>query len=53
MVEKESFLGGIASSGGIKLWMVIMSLFGMFVAGRFAVKRLIFNNKVPEVEKTK
>jgi hypothetical protein len=40
-------------SGGIKLWVVIMSLGIMWVAGKFAVKRLIFHPKPPEVEKLK
>jgi hypothetical protein len=35
----------------IKLWMVIISLFFMFYAGKFAVKRLILDNQPPEVEK--
>jgi hypothetical protein len=33
---------------GIKIWMVIISMFAMFYAGRFAVKRLIFNYRPPE-----
>ena len=36
------------SYGGIKLWMVIMSLFAMFFAGKFAVQRLILNPTPPE-----
>jgi hypothetical protein len=36
---------------GIKLWVVIVSLFFMFFAGRFAVIRLIFNYRPPEKEK--
>jgi hypothetical protein len=35
----------------IKLWMVIISLFFMFYAGKYAVKRLILNYEPPEVEK--
>jgi hypothetical protein len=38
---------------GIKTWVVIMSLFGIYIAGYFAVKRLILNYKRPEVEKRK
>jgi hypothetical protein len=33
---------------GIKIWMVIISLFGMYLAGKFAVKRLVFNYRPPE-----
>jgi hypothetical protein len=41
------------TSGGIKLWVVIMSLGVIFFTGRFAVKRLILHYSKPEVEKTK
>jgi DNA-directed RNA polymerase subunit RPC12/RpoP len=50
-IEKEEWYGFIASLG-IKLWLVVMSLFIMFFCGKFAVKRLIFNNRPPEVEET-
>jgi hypothetical protein len=36
--------------GACMLWLVILSLFGMFYAGKFAVKRLILDNKPPEIE---
>jgi hypothetical protein len=36
---------------GIKTWIVIMSLFAMFFAGRFAFKRLILHPVPPEKEK--
>ncbi len=51
-VEKE-FFWGILSHGGIKLWVVIMSLFVTYFAGKFAIKRLILHPKPPEVEKKK
>lgn len=38
---------------GIKLWVVITSLFLIWLAGKFAVKRLILHPKPPEVEKKK
>lgn len=38
------------SWGGFKLWFVIFSLFGMFFAGKFAVKRLILHPTPPEQE---
>jgi hypothetical protein len=41
------WLGGKMCS----MWFVILSLFFMFYAGKFAVKRLIMNYKPPEVEK--
>jgi hypothetical protein len=37
--------------GGCQMWFVIGSLFLIYMAGKFAVKRLILNNKPPEVEK--
>jgi hypothetical protein len=40
-------------SGGIKLWVVLPSLFAIWLAGKFAVKRLILHPKPPEVEKLK
>jgi len=36
------------ASGGIKLWLVVFSLWPMFYAVKFAVKRLIFNYEPPE-----
>jgi DNA-directed RNA polymerase subunit RPC12/RpoP len=36
------------SYNGFKLWFVIMCLFGMYYAGKFAVKRLILNPTPPE-----
>jgi ribosomal protein S27E len=42
-----SFIGHFA----IKLWLVIFTLFLMFFAGRYAVKRLILDNQPPEIEK--
>lgn len=39
--------------GGIKLWVVIMSIGLIWLAGTFAVKRLILHPKPPEVEKHK
>jgi predicted Zn finger-like uncharacterized protein len=35
----------------IKLWLVIVSLFMMYHAGKFAIKRLILNPHPPEIEK--
>lgn len=40
-------------SGGLKLYGVVMSLAGMFFAGKFAIRRLIFERNPPEVEKKK
>jgi hypothetical protein len=36
---------------GIKLWVVIASLFVMFYSGRFAFQRLIVHPEPPEIEK--
>lgn len=41
------------SISGIKLWVVIMSIGGVWYAGKFAVKRLILHPRPPEVEKLK
>lgn len=40
-------------SGHIKLWVVIISLFVIWYAGKFAVRRLILHPRPPEVEKLK
>jgi DNA-directed RNA polymerase subunit M/transcription elongation factor TFIIS len=39
------------ASGAIKMWMVIITIFFMAAALRFAIKRLILHNKPPEIEK--
>lgn len=41
------------SSQGVKMWFVIVSLFFIWLAGKFAVRRLIFNPRPPEYEKKK
>jgi hypothetical protein len=55
MVDKENDSWYIAmwAVGGIKLWIVIMSLFAIYLAGKFAIRRLILHPKPPEVEKLK
>ncbi len=40
-------------SGGIKLWVVLPSLGLIWLAGKFAIRRLILHPKPPEVEKLK
>jgi hypothetical protein len=37
--------------GGVTTWIVIFSLFGIFIAGRYAIKRLILNPRPPERRK--
>jgi DNA-directed RNA polymerase subunit M/transcription elongation factor TFIIS len=51
--ENDNFFLGMWTINGIKLWVVIMSLFLIWLAGKFAVKRLILHPKPPEVVKTK
>lgn len=51
--ENDSFFLGMWTISGIKLWVVITSLFLIWIAGKFAVKRLILHPKPPEVEKKK
>src|SRR5262249_32615176 len=48
MFEEEwyDFIGG----KGMKIWISVVLIFFMFLAGRFAVKRLIFDNTPPEIE---
>jgi predicted Zn finger-like uncharacterized protein len=41
-----SFLSG----QGIKMWMVIPTIFLIYYASKFAIRRLVFNYTVPEVE---
>ncbi len=38
------------ASGGIRLWVVVITLFLMFFAGKYAIKRLILHPKPPEIE---
>ncbi len=51
--EENSWYVGMWSVSGIKLWVVIMSLFFIWLAGKFAVKRLILHYRPPEIEKHK
>jgi DNA-directed RNA polymerase subunit RPC12/RpoP len=46
--DQQSWYGWFLCLYGVKIWMVIVSLFAMYYAGRFAVKRLIFNYRPPE-----
>jgi hypothetical protein len=41
---------GYLFHGAFELWLFIMAAFGCWSLGRFAVRRLIFNNVPPEVE---
>jgi DNA-directed RNA polymerase subunit RPC12/RpoP len=50
-VEDTGFPFEYLGYAPVVLWAVIASLFLMFFAGRFAVKRLIINPTAPEVEK--
>jgi DNA-directed RNA polymerase subunit RPC12/RpoP len=49
----DDWYSAMWSHRGIKTWVVIMSLGLIWLAGRFAVKRLIFHPRPPEVEKLK
>jgi uncharacterized paraquat-inducible protein A len=51
--ENDSFFKGMWTIRGIKLWVVIMSIGLIWLAGKFAVKRLILHPRPPEVEKLK
>jgi len=53
VVDMDAWWGALLAHGGIKLWVVIMSLFIIFFTGRFAIKRLIIHYSKPEVEKLK
>jgi DNA-directed RNA polymerase subunit RPC12/RpoP len=46
--DKETWYGWLLCHYGIKIWMVIISLFFMWYTGKFAVKRLILNYRPPE-----
>lgn len=50
---EESWYLVMWTSGGIKLWVVLMSIGLSWLAGKFAFKRLILHPKPPEVEKLK
>jgi ribosomal protein S27E len=47
-IDKEAWYSFLASLG-VKIWLVIPTLFLMYVLGRFAFKRLIIDNSPPEV----
>jgi hypothetical protein len=49
----DDWYSAMWSHHGIKTWVVIMSLGMLWLAGKFAVKRLILHPKPPEVEKVK
>lgn len=51
--KNDAFYLAMWTNSGIKLWVIIFSLFVIFFAGFFAIKRLVFNYKRPEVEKVK
>jgi hypothetical protein len=53
VVDKAEWYGQALCHGGIKLWVVIVSLFSIYLAGKFAIRRLILHPKPPEVEKRK
>lgn len=53
IAEDDSWYLSMWRSGGIKLWVVLPSLGAIWLAGKFAVKRLILHPKPPEVEKLK
>jgi hypothetical protein len=46
--RENTWYGWFLCLYGVKIWVVISSLFGIFYAGRFAIKRLIFNYRPPE-----
>lgn len=51
--ENDPWYLGMWTIRGIMLWVVIMSLGLIWLAGKFAVRRLIFHPRPPEVEKLK
>lgn len=51
--ETESWYIAMWYSFGIKIWVVVPSIGLIYLAGKFAVKRLILHPKPPEVEKLK
>jgi hypothetical protein len=48
-VDQEAWYSFVGSLG-MKIWLVVPTLFFMYLATRFAIKRLIFENRPPEVE---
>lgn len=51
--ENDPWYLAVWVSGGIKLWVVIMSLGAIWFAGKFAFKRLILHFHPPEIERYK
>jgi hypothetical protein len=49
LVKNDEWLEWLGS-GAIRLWVVIISMFGMFLVARFAFKRLVLHPMPPEEE---
>jgi DNA-directed RNA polymerase subunit RPC12/RpoP len=50
---KDDWVTGLFGAKGTKMWVCIGSIFFMFLAGKFAVKRLILHPIPPEIERYK
>jgi hypothetical protein len=48
-VDQEAWYSFVGSLG-MKIWLVVPTLYIMYLATRFAIKRLILDNRPPEVE---
>jgi DNA-directed RNA polymerase subunit RPC12/RpoP len=46
--DQNTWYGWLLAHYGIKIWMVIISLFFVYYSGKFAVRRLILNYRPPE-----
>jgi membrane-associated PAP2 superfamily phosphatase len=49
----ETWYGAMLTHKGVMMWLVLITLFIMYPAGKFAVKRLILHFHPPEIERHK
>jgi hypothetical protein len=52
-LDQESWYGGMLGHKGVMIWLVLTTLFIMYPATRFAIKRLILHFHPPEIERHK
>lgn len=51
IVDTSVWWGYALAHKSVKIWLVIVSMYAIWAAGKFAIRRLIYHYKPPEVEK--
>ena len=49
-VDQDTWYGETLAHLGIKIWIVLPTIGLMYLAARFAIRRLIYNRRPPEIE---